>query len=76
MMSKVYKCDICRDEMHALELFGIRFHGMKSFSISNAASTDGVHVCAKCMAQFRHLPLPEIPELKAKVVASIPATKD
>jgi hypothetical protein len=58
-MKKVYKCDVCRDEMPPLELYGIHFTNMKDFDIGHAASTDGVHICERCMGQLRTKPLPQ-----------------
>ena len=59
-LKKVYKCDVCRDEMSPADLYGIHFTNMKDFDIRHAASTDGVHVCERCMTQLRTKPLPEV----------------
>jgi len=53
-MKKVYKCDICRDEIkNPQELFGIHFTDMKHFSIAGYARTDGVHICFSCAKQLK-----------------------
>lgn len=60
MMKRVYSCELCRDEMPAIELYGLHFVNLKDFEIMHAASTDGVHVCARCMDQIRTKPLPPV----------------
>lgn len=53
-MKKVtYYCDICSDETPKLDLFGCRFSNMKDFTLSAADSTDGRHVCKRCLWQLR-----------------------
>lgn len=50
---KIYNCDICRDEKDPDILFGIFFSDLRTFTISSARSTDGVHICVGCMQQLK-----------------------
>lgn len=58
-MKKVYGCDVCRENKTPDELYGLHFTNMRDFDIRHAASTDGIHVCERCMTQLREKPLPE-----------------
>jgi hypothetical protein len=59
-MKKIYNCNVCRDDMPPSELYGLHFTNLKDFDIMHAASTDGVHVCQRCMTQLREKPLPPV----------------
>jgi hypothetical protein len=56
MLTKQYSCDICDEKMPAIELWGIRFTNNRDFKLGPAASTDGKHICEKCLVQLRVQP--------------------
>lgn len=53
MMTKIYKCDLCRDVKQPAELRGLRFSTNTKFKIDTAYSTDGTHICITCLDQLR-----------------------
>lgn len=54
-MSKkiTYSCDVCRDAMPKAELMGCNFKNMKEFKLDTPESTDGVHICMRCLGQLQ-----------------------
>jgi len=53
MSKKVtYSCDICRDETPRDQLLGCHFSNMKDFKLASPESTDGVHICMRCLGQL------------------------
>jgi hypothetical protein len=64
---RVYKCDLCRDEVKAPErCFGLNFRDMKNFKLADPAATDGTHICFGCLKQLEA----QIPESQASVTYS------
>ena len=61
-MKRVYKCDICREEIKNTNfLFGLHFVDMKKFTLGGHVCTDGTHICYNCAAQLKeHLNSQEI----------------
>jgi hypothetical protein len=64
---RVYKCDVCRDEIKGIErCYGVNFSGMKKFKLDDPMTTDGVHICFSCLQQLEV----QIPETQASVTYS------
>lgn len=55
----IYNCDICREDTHKGDIMGVRFSGMRTFTLSSPESTDGVHICNRCLGQLREQPGPK-----------------
>lgn len=51
-MKRVYTCNLCRDEFPADQIIGVYFSGLKDFHLDIAQSTDGVHICKRCIPQL------------------------
>ncbi len=49
----VYTCDICREDALKANIRGCNFSGMRTFKISDAESTQGVHICIGCLDQLK-----------------------
>ncbi len=56
-MKKVYTCNLCRDEIKDPDKsFGLHFITYNKFDLRNAGSTDGTHICFRCINQlYKHL---------------------
>jgi len=49
----IYKCDVCREDTPKGDLMGVRFSGLRDFKLSTPESTDGTHICMRCLGQLR-----------------------
>ena len=49
----IYQCDICREDTHKGDILGVRFIDLRKFRLSPPESTDGVHICNRCLGQLR-----------------------
>ena len=49
MLKKMYKCDICSDEItDTTKAYGINFSSLNKFKIDSVKSTEGKHICFRC----------------------------
>lgn len=53
MMEKVYTCNLCREKVKPDRLMGLRFQDMYNFQLDEAKTTDGAHVCMRCLDQLK-----------------------
>jgi hypothetical protein len=49
----IYQCNICREDTHKGDILGVRFIDLRKFRLSPPESTDGVHICNRCLGQLR-----------------------
>ena len=52
-MKKVYTCNLCREEFPVEKMVGVYFSGLTDFHFDSAQSTDGVHLCKRCIPQLQ-----------------------
>ncbi len=52
-MKKVYSCDICHHVKDPSVLIGLKFSNLTDFKFAMVNSTDGTHICDKCMLQLK-----------------------
>jgi hypothetical protein len=52
-MKRAYACNLCRDEFPVDQMIGVYFTNMKDFHFDTASSTDGVHICKRCIPQLQ-----------------------
>jgi hypothetical protein len=48
----IYKCDICRDDMTKEQVVGVCFVDLTHFKLKGPESTQGIHICRRCLAQI------------------------
>lgn len=49
----IYRCDICREDTLKANLLGCHFTDLRQFTLMEAESTQGVHICIMCLDQLR-----------------------
>lgn len=52
-MEKVYTCDLCHEKKPPKVMWGLQFSNLYYFRPGAAESTDGTHICGRCMSQLR-----------------------
>ena len=52
MMEKVYSCNLCCEKVKPEHLMGLRFHDLHTFTLVEARTTDGQHICMRCLNQL------------------------
>ena len=51
-MKKIYRCNLCREIYEPEFLTGLNFTTLSNFKLDSARSTDGSHICDKCLIQI------------------------
>jgi hypothetical protein len=58
---EVYKCDICEVERHRDYMMGCRFKNNEEFVLDSPGTTQGKHICTKCLDQLTEQLAPKHP---------------
>ncbi len=48
----IYICDLCSDETPKDNIHGLNFSGLTHFKVSSPESTQGKHICMRCLDQI------------------------
>jgi hypothetical protein len=61
----IFTCDICKEDTARAGILGCRFQNLHDFKLSPPESTDGTHICNRCLDQLRVQLGPKRVEAKA-----------
>lgn len=53
MLEKVYSCNLCHEKVRDQNLMGVRFKNNYEFVLDEARTTDGTHICMRCLDQLK-----------------------
>lgn len=47
-----YRCDVCRTDLPAVDLWGVRFMDLRHFRLGDPIQHEGIHICKGCVQQI------------------------